>query len=347
MFVQVRCATVTRRLPASYDAVTIEESQGQAARDALVCNDGIICWGDEKNGGSMQEHARWAHRDMSLATARLMNEVNARFYRDNAASFSQTRRAGWPGWHRCLEEARPAAGQPVAAPGASRAAAASPATRVLDLACGNLRFARFLADACDAPVAYVGVDNCPELGAGAATGDLPPAWSLQVAQLDVVGALLAGTLASSLDATLARAWGTAGSGPQANLAVAFGFLHHVPTFSARLSLLRALLADTAPGGTCCVSFWRFMSNERLAAKAHVTTTRGLNELGLAPDALGEHDYLLGWQDVPGAYRYCHHFCSREVDALLSGLGSLAQPVARFNADGRSGDLNAYVVLRRR
>ncbi len=86
-----------------------------------------------------------------------------------------------------------------------------------------------------------------------------------------------------------------------------------------------------------MSFWRFMSNEHLAAKAHATTERGLRELGLAPGDLGHDDYLLGCrQDVPGSYRYCHHFCEREVDALLAGLGDQAQPVARFTADGRSG-----------
>ena len=343
MFVQVRCASVTQRLPPAYDAVTIAQS-----RKCLPGWDNLHV--GEKNGGVMQEHAQgmqhapWAQRDMDLATARQMNELNARFYRDNAASFSKTRQSGWPGWERCLAEARTAGGSVAAA---SAGNASTSATRVLDLACGNLRFARYLADACSGPVSYLGIDNCPELGAGVSPTDFPSGWQLRTARLDVVGALLSGTLASQLDAALTRAWGTAGAGPAAaNLSVVFGFLHHVPTFAARLELLRALLAATAPGGTCCVSFWRFMSNEHLAAKAHATTERGLRELGLAPGDLGHDDYLLGWQDVPGSYRYCHHFCEREVDALLAGLGDQAQPVARFTADGRSGDLNVYVVLRR-
>ncbi|MGN0077020.1 MAG: class I SAM-dependent methyltransferase [Parafannyhessea sp.] len=266
-----------------------------------------------------------------------MNELNARFYRDNAASFSQTRQSGWPGWERCLAEARMA----------GNGATPEVPMRVLDLACGNLRFARYLADACSQPIQYLGIDNCPELGADASPADFPPAWQVRTEELDVVSALLSGTLATSLGDALARAWGTTGAGPRAaDLSVAFGFLHHVPTFAARLELLRALLAATAPGDTCCVSFWRFMSSECLAAKARATTERGLRELGLAPGDLGQNDYLLGWQNVPGSYRYCHHFCKREVDALLARLDGLAQPVARFAADGRSGELNAYVVLRR-
>lgn len=332
---------MTQRLPPAYDAVTIAQS-----RKCLPGWDNLHV--GEKNGGVMQKHAQgmqhapWAQRDMDLATARQMNELNARFYRDNAASFSKTRQSGWPGWERCLAEARTAGGD-----AAAGRLAAETTTRVLDLACGNLRFARYLADACGQPIQYLGVDNCPELGADASPADFPPAWQVRTEELDVVSALLSGTLATSLGDALTRAWGTAGAGPAAaNLSVVFGFLHHVPTFAARLELLRALLAATAPGGTCCVSFWRFMSNEHLAAKAHATTERGLRELGLAPGDLGHDDYLLGWQDVPGSYRYCHHFCEREVDALLAGLGDQAQPVARFTADGRSGDLNAYVVLRR-
>ena len=107
-----------------------------------------------------------------------------------------------------------------------------------------------------------------------------------------------------------------------------------------------MLAATRPGGTCCVSFWKFMSNERLAAKASATTREALAELGMSGDELGAGDYLLGWQDVSGAWRYCHSFDDAEVDGLLACLGGAARPVARFCSDGRSGDLNAYVVLRR-
>lgn len=52
----------------------------------------------------MQLQEDGAHRDMGIDVARRMNALNARFYRENAASFSQTRRSGWPGWQRCLEE---------------------------------------------------------------------------------------------------------------------------------------------------------------------------------------------------------------------------------------------------
>lgn len=288
----------------------------------------------------MQLQEDGTSRDMGIDVARRMNALNARFYRENAASFSQTRRSGWPGWERCLAEFERGDG----ATADLHSAARDTACHVLDLACGNLRFARFLADAGLKSVFYLGMDDCPELAKGES---LPDAWNVSLRRLDIVSALLAGSLRDELCAATARAWGDATSGPTAaDLAVAFGFLHHVPTHAARLALLRAMLAATRPGGTCCVSFWKFMSNERLAAKVSATTREALAELGMSGDELGVGDYLLGWQDVPGAWRYCHSFDDAEVDGLLACLGGAARPVARFCSDGRSGDLNAYVVLRR-
>lgn len=279
-------------------------------------------------------------RDMEINVARRMNALNARFYRENAASFSQTRQSGWPGWQRCLEEF----GRRECATTDLHSVPCETTCHVLDLACGNLRFARFLADAGLEGVSYLGTDDCPELAAGAS---LPSTWNVSLRHLDIVDALLAGGLREELCAATARAWGGATSGPTAaDLAVAFGFLHHVPTHTARLALLRAMLAATSPGGMCCVSFWRFMSDERLATKANATTHEALAELGMSNGDLGTSDYLLGWQGTPGAWRYCHSFDDAEVDGLLACLGGAARPVARFCSDGRSGDLNAYVVLRR-
>lgn len=56
------------------------------------------------------------------------------------------------------------------------------------------------------------------------------------------------------------------------------------------------------------------------------------------------DFVLGWQNVPGAYRYCHSFSDIELDQLVVACGDAAEEVVRFTADGRTGEMNAYVVL---
>lgn len=282
-------------------------------------------------------------RDMGRGCALLMGEVNARFYREQAASFSGTRRAAWPGWRRCLADAGLDPGPRGGADGGARPGArpgggggAAP-LRVLDVACGNLRLARFLASELPgAPVRYRGVDSCP----GLARGWEPPAgWDASLVEADLVRALLDGD-GRALDGALG------GAGEQ-DLVACFGFLHHVPTFSARLCLLRALVSRLAPGGACCVSLWRFLSDPGLAARARRTTEEAASALGLAAGSLGEGDCLLGWQGAPGAWRYCHDFGDEEVDALVAGLGGAVEVLDRFLSDGRTGSLNAYLVLGRR
>ena len=86
---------------------------------------------------------------MDEALARTLIELDCAFYRAHAASFSATRQAPWPGWQRVADLAGNAL-----APGSSPA--------VLDLACGNLRFERFLSERARgcAPV-FFAVDSCP------------------------------------------------------------------------------------------------------------------------------------------------------------------------------------------
>lgn len=256
---------------------------------------------------------------MREEVARRLNGLDAAFYREQARSFSDTRRVGWPGWERCLA----AAGEE------------PPSARVLDVAAGNLRFARFLAGAWPhARVSYDAVDACPDL---MRSSESPEAWRVGLHERDIVGDLLAG------------AGGVAQACPPAvrgsyDLVVCFGFAHHVPTAAARGRLVRGLLDLTAPGGVCCVSLWRFMEEPTLARKARLATARGLSELGLSADDLDEGDWLLGWQDVPHAFRYCHSFSNAEVDALARQDGATLR--GRFLSDGRTGALNAYLVWER-
>lgn len=261
---------------------------------------------------------------MRAEVARRLNALDAAFYQGQARSFSSTRHAGWPGWERCL----------AAVGGEPRGA------RVLDVAAGNLRFARFLADAWPhAHLSYDAVDSCPEL---MRAGEPPQGWDVALHERDLVSDLLrAGGARPACGAPSAGAGG--GRGPY-DLVVCFGFAHHVPTGAARGRLVRALIGLTAPGGTCCVSLWRFMDEPALARKARLATAQALPELGLDAGDLDEGDWLLGWQGVPGAFRYCHSFTRAEVDELARQDGATLRD--RFLSDGRTGELNAYLVWKK-
>ena len=258
-------------------------------------------------------------QSISASTAERLSYVTSEFYSQQTQSFSATRQMPWQGWQQCLD--------------AMPQLLVGEKPSVLDVGCGNLRFARFLCDeARIVPAKYFAVDNCkPLVESGEADTQVS---ELAFIELDVIKSLLDNTLSSRLTV------------PSCDLVVAFGFLHHVPGAKKRIELLCTLLEKTKPGGFVCVSFWQFMNSQKLAAKAQETTVQGLRALGIDASELEEHDYLIGWQDKANTWRYCHHFSQEELDELLGSLGSDVQVCAQFSADGKDNDLNRYVMLQR-
>lgn len=296
------------------------ELRGGANREQAfaVASSGAACAADAAedlvvSGGA----TKGAEEVLALRLCALTSE----FYRANAESFSQTRQSPWQGWVRLLEvmDAR---------------AAERELLRVLDVACGNLRFERYLADALPGRMlSGWAVDNCEPLVEAGERSEFGPLSRIAFQNLDVIERLSGGRLWESLEAPDASR----------DLAVSFGFMHHVPLECWRAELLRTLIAKVRPGGFVAVSFWRFLNSDKLARKAQETTIRARAEL-VIPE-LPPNDYLLGWQDTQGLYRYCHHFDELEIERLLAAVADSAELVSRFEADGKTGNLNEYVVLR--
>lgn len=242
---------------------------------------------------------------MDERTVQKLRELDEAFYRDNAASFSHTRQHAWPGWERVIESL-----------------SCAPAT-VLDVACGNARLKEFVDKRFgDGHAQYYGVDSCPDL--------LPQGGGIGFQCLDIIECLLEGSLATSIEA------------PSCDLTACFGFMHHVPTHELRSALLNALVEKTVSGGMLAVSFWQFADDPKTLEKARMRTARGCAELGISLD---EGDYLLGWNDMPGTYRYCHSFNDDEIDELSAQVADRVVLVDRFKADGKTGQMNGYLVLR--
>ncbi len=258
-------------------------------------------------------------QSISASTAEQLSRITSEFYVQQAQSFSATRQMPWQGWQQCLD--------------AMPQLSAGEKPFVLDVGCGNLRFARFLCDEAGiVPTTYFAVDNCKPLVESGETDTQTP--QVTFIELDVIKSLLDNTLSSRLTV------------PACDLVVAFGFLHHVPGAGKRLQLLRTLLEKAKPGGYVCISFWQFMNSQKLAAKAQETTAQGLQALGIDALELEENDYLIGWQDKVNTWRYCHHFSQEELDELLASLGSDVRVCAQFSADGKDNNLNRYVILQR-
>ena len=258
-------------------------------------------------------------QSISTSTAEQLSRITSEFYAQQVQSFSATRQMPWQGWQKCLD--------------AMPQLLVGEKPSVLDIGCGNLRFARYLCDEAGiVPEKYFAVDNCKPLVESGDAG--AHVHELSFIELDVIKSLLDGTLPSELTV------------PACDLVVAFGFLHHVPGAEKRLQLLRTLLEKAKPGGYVCVSFWQFMNSQKLSAKAQETTVQGLRALGIDASELEEHDYLIGWQDKANTWRYCHHFSQKELDELLASFGFDVHVCAQFSADGKDNNLNRYVILQR-
>lgn len=259
---------------------------------------------------------------MDVQTARELARLTGDFYARTCDSFAVTRERGWEGWRRVVAES-----------GLLVSANATPRTlEVLDLACGNQRFARYLGEELagvrEAPLVRVhAFDSCDELARLGRTGSV----DVRYAHLDITGALFEG-------GDLARLIGVGGC----DLCVCFGFMHHLALREHRVRVLEALVDCTRPGGMVAVSFWQLSHSARLLAKAQALTEAAAPGLGLA--GLGRGDYLLGWQDRTDVVRYCHDFCEAELDDLAAAVAPRASEVARFSADGASGNLNRYLLL---
>lgn len=300
---------------------------------------------------------------MNEAFAKELCQLNTRFYAEQSESFSATRASSWGGWARVASLCRETLGEiseenkaeesfSQHEPGESvlqqelgstcfhrsgtsevkiRYPELSNVNRVLDVACGNLRFEKFLADEfSEVPLAFTALDNCEAL--------LPDALaaSINFVHCDVMDALQQGTALPA--------------GPHAyDLAVSFGFMHHVPLSEWRERLLSNLIDALRPGGIVAISLWRFADNEAMAKKAQETTPAALEYLGWQDRAsqLELGDYLIGWQNKPGAYRYCHSFTDADSKVLVQSVAEKARLIDCFRADGRTHNLNEYLVLQKK
>jgi SAM-dependent methyltransferase len=120
-----------------------------------------------------------------------------------------------------------------------------------------------------------------------------------------------------------------------HLVALFGVLHHIPGAARRRDLVRALAAQVRPGGLLAFTSWRFYEYPRFRSRI-IPFPPGLD--------VEANDYLLDWRRGEHAVRYCHYIDDAEQADLIAAAGLM--PVTAYRADGESGSMNSYVVLRR-
>lgn len=251
---------------------------------------------------------------MNSTTIDRLNRLNREFYSRRAGEFDRARELPWQGWKRVVEGVRPAAAR-------GRLA-------LLDVGCGNGRFASYLHESV-AGFDYLGVDSSRELLdlARARLATLPSVKG-ELIEIDLTRAGLAERVGE-------RRFG---------LVVAFGLLHHVPGLELRQRILSDLVATTGPDGLLAIAFWQFAEYDRFRRRfvdwESFNRAHADDPVDLAQLEVGDH--LLAWGDDRSAVRYCHWSGPDEIRSMVATAG-----VDSFELySGRGGDrFNLYALIR--
>lgn len=252
---------------------------------------------------------------MKQATITQLNKLNKQFYRVTAEEFSKTRSFYWQGWKELLE--------PLKAIGKNH-----PQLKVLDLGCGNGRFGEFLyKEKIHKNFIYHGADNSQELLEFAQKRLATCEFEKELFNLDVTDALTNDNLNDLI--------------PQKKYQVItlFGVLHHIPSFKLRKKLINTIADHLTNDGVFVFTAWRFLNEKRFEKKQiHPTLAK------IDPDELEENDFILDWQRGVTAYRYCHYTNDEEIKKLIAE--TTLELEKEYTADGKSGNLNFYQILRK-
>ena len=246
---------------------------------------------------------------MNAGTQAALRRINRDFYHRHAAEFDRTRHpGGWPGWRRVVETATRVEAGGLARP-----------PRVLDLGCGNGRFALFLDGNPDLrakqPFDYLGIDLSAELIEHARTA---------CSGLDHIRFEVDNLETCPLEQ---RAH---------DLVTLFGVLHHLPGFAARRQALERAASAIAAGGVLALTCWQFQDDPRTARRQLDWESTA----GIDPAELEQGDHLLRWgSENSSARRFCHFTDEDELDRLVAGLPLVE--TARYRADGPGERQNLY------
>ncbi|GIW69949.1 MAG: hypothetical protein KatS3mg101_0696 [Patescibacteria group bacterium] len=104
----------------------------------------------------------------------------------------------------------------------------------------------------------------------------------------------------------------------------FGVTHHIPTAKLRLDFFKMLGKSVNSGGYLVVTFWQF----------DIKKSYKIREF---EKLLGKNDFILGWDNKPNLFRYCHLYDDKEksqIDKLLNKSGLfLAEEFLDIGNDG--------------
>jgi len=187
--------------------------------------------------------------------------------------------------------------------------------KVLDLGCGNGRFGQWLEKK-GKTVDYTGVDRNTGL--------------LKYAKKTIKKGRF-------YQFDLLNAWPKLDKDYDA--AILMAVLHHIPGRDNRLSLLKKVKSYLKKDGVMVFTVWHFNQYKRFNKQVIKWSSIGVNK-----NKVEANDWLLDWKKGQEAIRYIHLFDNEEIEWLYKNLKM--EKLADFVSDGRQGQGNRYVVLKK-
>lgn len=229
-------------------------------------------------------------------------KLNNDFYKKTAAEFSATRQYPWKGWFKLI---------PILHSLPAQAGSIQHPKSILDLGCGNGRFASFLIEHMTSHTfEYIGIDSSEILLNFAKLKIKNLKFKVNFKETDIFDIV-----------SLPK--------DKFDIVVGFGITHHIPGSEFRKEWFKAVSKIINKDGLLILSFWKPDESKLLSEKL---------------DGFEEGDYLMGW-DKTEAKRYVHIYSNEELTEIMTILQIKGLKLIEIYIDDKKGkSYNEYLVF---